>query len=138
MPLGNIPYTIDTVEVIEDYRDIIILYISSGRIARDMVTTLLISRFFFIVDLLLENTVTPFWYCGSVYYKGPARMVILALENLYPNRLSYILDYRLIDRFRGLDSLYPLYRYYSRSVTFLACHLEYKVNIYFQTSSKKR
>ncbi|CDM32977.1 unnamed protein product [Penicillium roqueforti FM164] len=36
VPLGNIPYTIDTVEVIEDYRDIIILYISSGRIARDM------------------------------------------------------------------------------------------------------
>ncbi|KAJ5821842.1 uncharacterized protein N7525_011126 [Penicillium rubens] len=107
VPLGNAPYAIDAVEAIEDYRDLIILYISSGRMARDTCR-------------------------GSVRYKGPARIVILALENLYPNRLSYILDCGLIDRFRGLDSLCPLCGCYSRSVTFLARYLEYK------TSSKRR
>ncbi|KAJ5265398.1 hypothetical protein N7524_006416 [Penicillium chrysogenum] len=101
VPLGNAPYTINAIEAIEDYRDLIILYISSGRMARDTCR-------------------------GLVRYKGPARIVILALENLYPNRLSYILDCGLIDRFRGLDSLCPLYRCYSRSVTFLARYLEYK------------
>jgi hypothetical protein len=60
VPLGNAPYAIDAVEAIEDYRDLIILYISSGRMARDTVTTLLVSRFFFVVDLLLENTATLF------------------------------------------------------------------------------
>ncbi|KAJ5481200.1 hypothetical protein N7475_000012 [Penicillium sp. IBT 31633x] len=63
-------------------------------------------------------------YRGLIRYKGPARIVILALENLYPNGLSFILDYRLIDKFGGLDSLYPLYRCYSRSISLLARHLE--------------
>ncbi|KAJ5285793.1 hypothetical protein N7524_001099, partial [Penicillium chrysogenum] len=60
IPLGNTSYTINAIEAIEDYRDLIILYISSRRIARDIATILLISRFFFIVDLLLENTITLF------------------------------------------------------------------------------
>lgn len=138
VPLGNTPHTINAIEAIEDYRNLVVLQIGSTRIARDTATTLLTSRLFFIVSLLPENTATPFQCYGSVRYKGPAQIVIQALENLYPNRLSYILDYRLIDRFRGLDSLYPSYRYYNRSISFLTRHLEHTVNIYIQTSSKKR
>ncbi|OQE10096.1 hypothetical protein PENFLA_c094G09948 [Penicillium flavigenum] len=138
VPLGNAPHAIDAVEAMEDYRDLVILHIGSGRMARDAATTLLVSRFFFVVDSLPENTATPFWCRGSVRCKGPARMVILALENLYPDGLSYVSDCGLIDRFGGLDSLCPLCGCYSRSVTFLARHLEYKVNIYLQTSSKRR
>ncbi|CAG7936832.1 unnamed protein product [Penicillium salamii] len=63
--------------------------------------------------------------------------MILTLENLYLDRLNYILDYKLIDRFKGLDSLYPICRYYNRSISFLTHHLDYIVNIYIQTSSKK-
>ncbi|OQE66362.1 hypothetical protein PENNAL_c0188G01118 [Penicillium nalgiovense] len=126
VPLGNAPHAIDAVEAMEDYRDLVILHIGSGRMARDAATTLLVSRFFFVVDSLPENTATPFWCRGSVRCKGPARMVILALENLYPDGLSYVSDCGLIDRFGGLDSLCPLCGCYSRSVTFLARHLEYK------------
>lgn len=138
MSLGNTPHTINAVETIEDYRNLVILQVGSARIARDAATALLISRLFFVVSSLPENTTTAFWYRGSVRCKGPAQKVILALENLYPDRLSYISDCGLIDRFRGLDSLCPLYRCYNRSVSFLTRHLDYTVNIYIQTSSKKR
>ncbi|KAJ5255846.1 hypothetical protein N7505_010997 [Penicillium chrysogenum] len=136
--LGKAPHTIDAVEAMEDYRDLVILQVGSGRMARDAATTLLVSRFFFVVDSLPEDTATAFWCRGSVRCKGPARMVILALENLYPDGLSYVSDCGLIDKFGGLDSLCPSCGCYNRSISLLARHLEYTVNIYIQTSSKKR
>ncbi|KAJ5517503.1 hypothetical protein N7527_009063 [Penicillium freii] len=123
--LGNAPHAIDAVEAMEDYRDLVILQVGSGRMARDTATTLLVSRFFFVVDSLPEDTATAFWCRGSVRCKGPARIVILALENLYPDGLSYVSDCGLIDKFCGLDSLCPSYRCYSRSISLLARHLEY-------------
>ena len=63
-------------------------------------------------------------------YKGLAREIILALEYLYLEGLSYILDSRLINRFRGLDSLYTLYSYYNYLISFLTRYLDYTVNIY--------
>ncbi|CAG7947024.1 unnamed protein product [Penicillium salamii] len=125
-------------ETIEDYRNLVILQISSTRIARNAAIALLISRLFFVVSSLPENTTTAFWYRGSVRCKRPAHNMILVLENLYPDRLSYVSDYGLIDRFRGLDSLYPVCRYYNRSISFLTRHFDYTVNIYIQTNSKKR
>ena len=98
--------------------------------ARDAVTILLISRFFFVVGLLLENTAILFWCHGSVRCKGSARMVILVLKNLYPDGLSYVLDCGLIDRFGGLDSLCPSCGCYNHSISFSARYLEYTVNIY--------
>ncbi|OQE65362.1 hypothetical protein PENNAL_c0212G04981 [Penicillium nalgiovense] len=123
--LGNAPHAIDAVEAMEDYRDLVILQVGSGRMARDAATTLLVSRFFFVVDSLPEDTATAFWCRGSVRCKGPARMVILALENLYPDGLSYVSDCGLIDKFGGLDSLCPSCGCYSRSISLLAHHLEY-------------
>lgn len=136
--LGNAPHAIDAVEAMGDYRDLVILQVGSGRMARDAATTLLVSRFFFVIDLLPEDTATAFWCRGSIRCKGPARNVILALENLYPDGLSFVSDCGLIDKFGGLDSLCPLCGCYSRSISLLARHLESTVNIYVQTSLKKR
>ncbi|OQD97721.1 hypothetical protein PENSOL_c011G11247 [Penicillium solitum] len=123
--LGNTPHTIDAVETMEDYRNLVILQVGSARMARDAATALLISRLFFVVGSLPENTATAFWCRGSVRCKGPARKVILALENLYPDGLSYVSDCGLIDRFGGLDSLCPLCGCYNRSISFLTRHLDY-------------
>jgi hypothetical protein len=138
VPLGNTPHTIDAVETMEDYRNLVLLQVGSARMAQDAATTLLVSRLFFVVGLLPENTTTPFWCRGSVRCKGPARKVILALENLYPDGLSYVSDCGLIDDFGGLDSLCPSCGCYNRSISFLTRHLDYTVNIYIQTKSKKR
>ncbi|KAJ5174059.1 uncharacterized protein N7500_001990 [Penicillium coprophilum] len=93
VPLGNIPYTINAIEAIEDYRDLVLLRYR------------LITRKYY--DPILVS-----------------RIVILALETLYPDRLSFVLDYGLIDSFGGLDSLYPSCGYYNRSITFLTHYLE--------------
>ena len=136
--LENTPHTIDAVETMEDYRNLVILQVESAQMAQDAATTLLISRFFFIVSSLPENTTTPFWCCGVVRYKGPASKVITALEHLYPEGLSFVSDYGLINSFRGLDSLCASYGCYNRSISFLTHHLDYTVNIYIQDRSKKR
>lgn len=136
--LENTPHTIDAVEAMEDYRNLVFLQVGSARMARDAATTLLVSRFFFVVDSLPENTATPFWCRGAVRCKGPAGKVITALEHLYPEGLSFVSDCGLIDDFGSLDSLCASCGCYNRSVSFLTRHLDYVVNIYFQTRSKKR
>lgn len=80
----------------------------------------------------------PFWCLGLVRYKGLAREIIVALENLYPDSLSYVLDSGLINTFGGLDSLCPLYGCYSYPVSFLTLYLDYTINIYIQSKTKKR
>lgn len=136
--LGNAPHTIDAVEAMEDYRNLVLLQVGSARMAREAATTCLISRFYFVVDSLPENTATPFWCYGSVRCKGTARNVIIALDDLYPEGLSYVSDTGLIDIFGGLDDLCPACGSYSRPLSFLTRHLDHKVSIYLQNSLKKR
>ncbi|KAJ5456073.1 uncharacterized protein N7458_004337 [Penicillium daleae] len=136
--LGDTPHAIDAIDAIEDYRNLVILQIGSGRMAREAATTMLISNFFFVVGSLPENTATPFWCHGSVRCKGPARKVVLALEHLYPDGLSYVSDGGLIDRFAGLDSICPSCGCYNSPISFLTRHLDYTVNIYLQSYSQKR
>jgi hypothetical protein len=136
--LGNVPRSIDAVEAMEDYRNLVILQTGSARMAKDAATTLLISRLFFVVGTLPEDTTIPFWCRGSVRCKGPARAVILALENLYPDGLSYVSDCGSIDTFGGLDNLCSSCGCYNRSISFLTRHLDCTVNVYIQTSSKRR
>lgn len=121
-----------------DYRDLVLLQLGSARIARDAATTLLISRFFLLIGSLPEQTSVPFWCPGVVRCKGPAREIILALEYLYPEGLSYVLDSGLIDGFGGLDSLCPLCRCYNYPISFLTRHLDYTINIYLQSRTKKK
>lgn len=136
--LGNAPNAIDAIEAMEDYRNMVILQPGSARMAREAATTLLISRFFFVASSLPENPAIPFWCRGLVRCKGSAQKVILALEHLYPEGLSYVSDYGLLDAFGGLDSLCPSCGCYSRSISFLARHVDDTVNIYLQSSSKRR
>ncbi|KAJ5641200.1 hypothetical protein N7490_005200 [Penicillium lividum] len=138
VPLGNSPHTIDAIENMEQYRNLVILQVGSARMAREAATSLLVSRFFLVVDPLPEDTATPFWCHGSVHCKGLAEKVVKALEVLYPEGLSYVSDSGLIDDFGGLDSICALCGRYSRSISFLTRHLDYTVNIYIQASSKKR
>lgn len=106
--------------------------------AREAATSLLISRFFFIVDSLPDNTTVPFWCYGSVHCKGPAQKIVKALESLYPQGLSFASDCGLIDDMGGLDSLCVLCGRYSRAISFLTHHLDHTVNIYIQAPSKMR
>lgn len=80
----------------------------------------------------------PFWCPGSVRCKGPAREIILALENLYLEGLSYVSDGGLIDVFGGMDSLCASYGCYNHLISFLTRHFDNTVNVYMQSKTKKR
>ncbi|KAJ6109862.1 hypothetical protein N7486_002097 [Penicillium sp. IBT 16267x] len=136
--LGNSPHTIDAIETMEDYRNLVILQVGSARMAREAATSLLVSRFFFTMDSLPENTTVPFWCYGSVHYKGPAQKIVKALNLLYPQGLSYVSDCGLINDIGGLDSLCVSCGRYSRSISFLTRHLDYTVNLYIQAPSRIR
>lgn len=136
--LGNSPHAIDAVETMEDYRNLVILQVGSARMAREAATSLLVSRFYFTMDSLPENTTMPFWCYGSVHCKGPAQKVVKALELLYPQGLSYVSDCGLIGDIGGVDSLCVLCGRYNRSISFLTRHSDHTVNIYIQAPSKMR
>jgi hypothetical protein len=136
--LGNAPQTIDAVGAMDDYRDLVLLQAGSARMARDVATTLLVSRFFLLVGSLPEQTSVPFWCTGSVRCKGPPRKIILALDYLYPEGLSFVSDSGLIDSFGGLNSLCPSCGCYNHPISFLTRHLDYTINIYIQSRTKKR
>ncbi|KAJ5600708.1 hypothetical protein N7450_001775 [Penicillium hetheringtonii] len=136
--LGEAPQTIDAVEVMDEYSNLVLLQSGSALIAREAAIILLVSRFFFFVGLLPEYMAVPFWCSGLVRCRGPARKIVAVLEYLYPEGLSYISDSGLIDNFGGLDNLCPSYRCYNRPISFLTCHLDHTVNIYIQNRSKKQ
>ncbi|KAJ5946398.1 hypothetical protein N7454_003237 [Penicillium verhagenii] len=138
VPLGDSPHTIDAIEKIEDYRNLVILQVGSTRMAREAATSLLISQFFFVIETLPGNTATPFWCHGSVHCRGPATKVVKALEALYPSGLSFFSDCGSIDSFRGPNSLCAICGRYSQSISFLAQHQDFIVNIYIQAPSKMR
>lgn len=136
--LGEAPQTIDAVETMDEYSNLVLLQPGSARMARETATTLLVSRFFFLAGPLPEHTAAPFWCSGSVRCRGSARKIISALEHLYPEGLSYVSDSGLIDNFGGLDNLCPSCGCYNRPISFLTRHLDHTVNVYVQNRSKKR
>lgn len=136
--LGHEPQTIDAVDSMEKYRDLVLLQPGSARMAREAATTLLVSRFFFLVGSLPENTASPFWCVGSVRCKGPAKKIISALEHLYPEGLSYASDSGVIGDFGGQDSLCVSCGCYNHSISLLTRHLDHTVNIYIQDRSKRK
>ncbi|GKZ39772.1 hypothetical protein AbraIFM66950_001159, partial [Aspergillus brasiliensis] len=52
--LDNLPCTIDNLEVMDDYRNLVILQPGSARLARETTTAMLVARFYFILERLEE------------------------------------------------------------------------------------
>lgn len=138
VPLGKALDYIDTVGAIEEYRNLVLLQPGSARIARDAATILLVSRFYFVISQLPENTSAPFWCRGVIRYKGPAQNVILALDQLYPEGLKFFSDSGPIGAFSGVSGLYSLYRCYNHPISFISRHINHKMDMFLRASSKKR
>ncbi|PYH80588.1 phospholipase, patatin family protein [Aspergillus uvarum CBS 121591] len=138
IPLQDEPSAIDAVETMEHYRNLVILYPGSARMAREAATALLISRFFFVMCTLPEDTTSPFWCWGVIRCKGPAKQIVESLEQLYPQGLTFTTDLEVIGQFEGLGELCLDCGRYCRPITFLSHHLDKTVNIYLKTRTKKR
>jgi hypothetical protein len=132
------PNTIDSVENMEQYRDLVIAQPGSARLAREAATTLLISRFYFELTDLPEDTATPFWCRGAIRCKGSARDLIVALTRLYPDGLEYASSNGLIDSLTGIDELYKSCGSYIYPLSFLIYYIDHKVDIFLQNGPNKR
>ncbi|QQK44167.1 Patatin-like serine hydrolase, putative [Penicillium digitatum] len=136
--LSGTPSTIDSVETMEDYRNLVLSQPGSSRRARDAATTLLVSRFYFELKELPQNTVAPFWCRGFVRCKGSARDLIAALNRLYPEGLTYVSGNNVVEDFNGVDELCGSCGSYIRPLSFLAHHIDHPVDLFLQASSTRR
>lgn len=136
--LKDVPNGIDTVEAMEDYKNLVILQPGSARMARESAMMLLASRFYFVLDDLPENTSTPFWCRGNIRCKGSATKVILALKRLQPEGLTLVSDQGKIEDFVGLLGVCQSCGAYSQSVTFLTRHIDHVVSISLQSPLKQK
>ena len=60
VPLRSMPSTIDNVEAIEDYENLVVLQPGAARLAREAASSLLISRFYFVLGGWPKNTTKSF------------------------------------------------------------------------------
>ena len=132
------PSTIDNVEAIEDYENLVVLQPGAARLAREAASSLLISRFYFVLGGWPENTTKSFWCRGTIRCKGRARELISALQRLYPRGLEYTTNAGPVGRFAGLEEVCPTCERYCRPTLFFARHTDEEVSIYIRSETKQR
>lgn len=138
IPLQDTPYGIDTVDTMEEYRNRVILHPGAARKARETATALLVSRFFFQLQDLPNDTPSPFRAHGTIHCKGPSRQVLDALHCLHPQGLDYFTDSETIGRLTSSDELCPDCGRYTQPVSFSTTHFDQVVNIYVRAKSKQQ
>lgn len=136
--LREIPNAIDSVEAMDDYRNLVILQAGSGALARDAAIAFLISRLYFVVEAIPETGDLPLSCRGTVRCKGVARQIITAIERLHPQRLDFITDSESLGSFQALEDVCRGCGRYRKAVSFLINHLGETVNIYLRSNSQKR
>lgn len=138
VPLRSMPSTIDNVEAIEDYENLVVLQPGAARLAREAASSLLISRFYFVLGGWPENTTKSFWCRGTIRCKGRARELISALQRLHPRGLECTTNAGPVGRFAGLEEVCPTCERYCRPMSFFARHTDEEVSIYIRSETKQR
>ena len=136
--LKGVRSAIDNVDDMEKYRNLVILQPGSARMAREVATALLLSRFYFVLDAIPNEVAAPNLYHGAIRCKGPIKEVLGALQHLHPSNLNFVTDLGPLSRFGGKDDVCPTCESYYRPVSILLHHRDDIVNIYIRLNRKKR
>lgn len=136
--LREIPNAIDSVEAMDDYRNLVILQAGSGALAREAAIAFLISRLYFVVDAIPETGDLPLSCRGTVRCKGVARQIIGAIERLHPQRLDFITDSESLGSLQSLEDICRGCGRYRKAVSFSINHIGETLNIYLRSNSQKR
>lgn len=116
----------------------VLLQPGSARIARDAATMLLVSRFYFVISQLPDNNIAPFWCRGVIRCKGQAQNVVSALSRLYPDGLEIFSDCGPIRTFDGPAGICSSCGCYNRTISLLSRYIDQPLDVFVQSSSKKR
>ncbi|KAL4817214.1 patatin-like phospholipase [Aspergillus spinulosporus] len=138
VPLPDGSCAIDAVELMEEYRNLVLLHPGSARMAREAATALLAAQFYFELDSLPEDTVSPFWCRGIIHCRGHANSVVSQLQHLYPDGLFLTTDTEKIGPLADGKQLCGFCGRYRQHVSFIAAHSGVEVNIYLKNQAKKR
>ncbi|GKZ75089.1 hypothetical protein AnigIFM50267_002575 [Aspergillus niger] len=136
--LQDIPDSIDSIESMDEYRNLVILQTGSARVAKDIAIGWLVARFYFVLDLAPETSTTPFWCHGTIRCKGNATHIVAALERLWSQRVDFTTDSDALGRFNGVEDICSSCRRYRKPVSILVHHLEESVSIHLQAGRQRR
>lgn len=138
VPLRNVSSEIDNIEAMEDYKNLVVLQPGAARMAREAASSLLVSRFYFVLGSWPENTIKPFWCRGTIRCKGRARELVAALQRLHPGGISYTTNSGPVGRFAGVEEICPTCERYCRPMSFFTRHTDEVVSIYIKAGTKQR
>lgn len=127
--LGSKSGPIDAIDMMEYYRNLVILQPGTAHLARDAACSLLISRFYFELLELPPTDSSPFWCHGMIRCKGSAKDVIDALCRLYPHGLDLAADSGRIGHFGGLEDICSECKCFAKPLVFLVRHAKNKIHL---------
>lgn len=138
--LGGMPCTLDNAEIMDDYRNLVILQPGSARLAKEAAIGLLVARFFFTLDGDFEKPVIglDLWYHGTIRCKGPAMAVVEALRRLSLENVDFVTDSETLGAFGGVQDICPACGRYSKTVSFTLRHPGEIMNIYMRVNQHKQ
>ncbi|KAL4860433.1 hypothetical protein BDV12DRAFT_205068 [Aspergillus spectabilis] len=137
VPLLDSASAIDAVEAMEEHQNLVLSHPGAARMAREAATALLVSRFFFMLDRLPEDTVNPFWCHGTIHCRGHASSVVAQLQELYPDGLLFTTDTERIGSLVGGKQICGSCGQYRQQVSFIMAHSGIEMNIHLKTQAKK-
>ncbi|PWY96029.1 patatin-like phospholipase [Aspergillus sclerotioniger CBS 115572] len=135
--LQDIPDSIDNIDTMDEYRNLVILQPGSARLAKDIAIGWLVARFYFVLDLMPETTTAPFWCHGTIRCKGNATHIVAALQSLWSQRVDFTTDTDALGRFNGLEDICSACMRYRKPVSVLVHHLEETVNIHLRAGTQR-
>lgn len=137
IPLQDTPDAIDTIDMMEEYQNQVVLHSGGTRKAQEAATALLMSQLFFELDSLPNCTTSPLWCHRTIHCKGPSQLVMDVLGCLHPEGLDYTTDSEMIGKLVRPNELCSTCRQYCQLVSFLTVYFDKVMSIYVRSKSKQ-
>ncbi|KAE8371112.1 patatin-like phospholipase [Aspergillus bertholletiae] len=134
--LPDMDSAIDSIDAMDDYRNLVVIQPGNARLARDVAMAFLVSRFYFVLEDVSQDAGMSFLCHGSIRCKGKAHQIVAALENLQSQRIHFVTDTDGISRFDGLGDICRGCSRYRKPVSVLVRHLDEAISIYMRVSSQ--
>ncbi|KAL4893422.1 acyl transferase/acyl hydrolase/lysophospholipase [Aspergillus ambiguus] len=140
VPLKGVPCSIDDIDRMDGYRDLVIRQTGSSKMAKETAAALLVSRFYFELDPLPFPLPLwgPSWYHGMIRCKGPTRPILNALQKLCVEDIEFVSDSGLLGKFTGPRDACISCGRYGKSISILVNHPTESFNIYMRFGPGKR
>ncbi|KAL1873641.1 hypothetical protein Plec18167_006158 [Paecilomyces lecythidis] len=130
--------TLDDIQAMDDYRNLVALQPGSSRAAREVALALLTARFFFTLDAAPETGSRPFWCYGTIRCKAPASVVLPAIQRLVCEKIDVMTDSASLGPFLGDRGICPTCGRFCQPISLRVRHPDDVISIYLKTGRPSR